>query len=343
VGGVEVGGEVGVLAPRQEDVGVVGAAVGVQAVQGRRRGGQVARHEGAVRQPGAQPPDLRRFGPGERVPVGRPGHRVADRGEQVGAQRQRPGPVGPAGVRPGRLHQRQRVPVGTHAGGSLGRPHQVRHGVRGRAGPDQVVADAGGRGVQLDQPPRGVAVHLAAPVRRDLLDERVPDEAVAEAVARAGGLDDPRGQRGVEVAEGLLLGQPGQGDELVGVERRPGYRHPLEDVARGRTQAAEHARPERLGPILPASRVRPGCGPAGQLGHKERDAPAQRRDQPDQVGRGVGEVTADERRGVAIAERAQAELGRAVPVDEAPEDVRQRAGRRNRAVREDDAHRLIAG
>jgi hypothetical protein len=62
-------------------------------------------------------------------------------------------------------------------------------------------------------------VHLATPVGRDVAGERVPDEAVPEPVARARGLDDPRGQGVVEVAEGLRLGQPGQRNELVGVER----------------------------------------------------------------------------------------------------------------------------
>jgi hypothetical protein len=132
VGGVEVRGEVGVLAPGQEDVGV-GTAVGVEAVQGRRRGGQVARYDGAVRKPGAQPLDRRRLGLAERFPVGRHGRRVTERGQQVGAQRQRPGPVRSCGVRPGRIHQRQRVPVGPDGGLGRGGPQQVRHGVRARA------------------------------------------------------------------------------------------------------------------------------------------------------------------------------------------------------------------
>ena len=75
-GGVEVGGEERVLAPREEDVGIVGAAVGVEAVQGGRRRGEIARHDRAVRQPGAQPLRIRGTGPAECFPVGRPsGHR----------------------------------------------------------------------------------------------------------------------------------------------------------------------------------------------------------------------------------------------------------------------------
>ena len=97
-------------------------------------------------------------------------------------------------------------------------------------------------------------------------------------------------------------------------------------------------------PVAPSFPAGSGAGrrPPGELGHQERDAPAQRRDQLDQLGRGVGDVTADERRGVAVGERAEPELGRAVPVDEASPGRLQRARRRNRAVREHDAHPLAA-
>ena len=262
-GGVEVGGEERVLAPGQEDVGVVGAAVGAESVQSGRGRGEVARHDRAVRQPGPQPPRIRGAGPAQRFPVGRPGHRVADRGEQVGAQRQRPGPAGTGGVRPDRVDERQRVAVGADSGFRLGRPHQVRHGVRARAGRQEVVADPHGRRAQLDQAPGGVAVDLAAPVLGDVAGQRVPDEAMAEPVARARGLDDPRGQGVVEMAEGLRLGQPGQRDELVGVERRAGHRHPLEHLAGGRPQPGEHAGLQRRRPVRPGRQgSAPAMGPA---------------------------------------------------------------------------------
>ena len=80
----------------------------------------------------------------------------------------------------------------------------------------------------------------------------------------------------------------------------------------------------------------------GELGHQERDAPAQGRDQPDQLGRGFGDVAADVCRGVTVGERAESELGRAVPVDEAPPRRLQGICRRNRAMREHDAHPLTA-
>ena len=73
-----------------------------------------------------------------------------------------------------------------------------------------------------------------------------------------------------------------------------------------------------------------------------RDTPAQGRDQPDQFGRGLGDVAADERGGVAVGQRTEPELGRAVPVDEAPPRRLQGICRRNRAMREHDAHPLTA-
>jgi hypothetical protein len=82
------------------------------------------------------------------------------------------------------------------------------------------MADPHRRRAQLDQAAGGVAVDLAAPVLGNVAGERLPDEAVPEPVARARGLDDPRGQGVVEMAESLRLGQPGQRDELIRVERR---------------------------------------------------------------------------------------------------------------------------
>jgi hypothetical protein len=233
---------------RARNFGVVGAAIGGEVSQGRLRREQVARHDRAVRQPGLEPPALGGPGTAERLPVGRPGRLVADRGQQVGPQRQRPGPVRLGGVRADRVRQGQRLAVGAEGGLGLGRLEQMRHGVRGHAARQQVVADARGRGAKLDQPTTGVAVDLAAPVRRDGLGQRLPDEAVTEPVARGGGLDEFRGQGVVEVAEGLLLGQPGQRDELVGVETGSGHGYPLEDLAGSRPQPGQQAGLEGLGP-----------------------------------------------------------------------------------------------
>jgi hypothetical protein len=146
---------------------------------------------------------------------------------------------------------------------------------------------------------------------------------------------------------------------------------PSIDLPGGWPHPGEHAGLQGPRPILPGDGVRAGAGnehsPAGELGHQERDAPGQGRDQPDQLGRGFGDVAADEGRGVTVGERAEPELGCAVPVDEAPprrlqpmsgrhrrgqpirgqpirgQPIRgQQSRRRNRAVREHDAHPLAA-
>ena len=69
----------------------------------------------------------------------------------------------------------------------------------------------------------------------------------------------------------LRLGQPGQRDELVGVERRSDHRHPLQHFARRRRDAADHVGVERLHPLRLVS-----GGPAGaaRCRHRERDAAA---------------------------------------------------------------------
>ena len=95
----------------------------------------------------------------------------------------------------------------------------------------------------------GVAVDPAPPVGRDVVEQRVAHEAVAEPVAGARRLDDQRGEGGVEVVERVVLGQPGQGDELVGVERRADDGHPLQHLARRRRDAADHVGVERLHPL----------------------------------------------------------------------------------------------
>ena len=102
------------------------------------------------------------------------------------------------------------------------------------------MTDTSRRRLQLDQAVGGVAVDAASPVRRNVLEQRVADEAVAEPVADARGLDDARGERVVEVVERVVFGQPGQRDELVGVERRADDRDALQHLPRGRGDAADH-------------------------------------------------------------------------------------------------------
>ena len=65
----------------------------LEAVERGRRGLEVARHHRAAGEPDPQPADGRRVGAVERLAVRRRGHRVADRVQQVAAQRQRGRPV----------------------------------------------------------------------------------------------------------------------------------------------------------------------------------------------------------------------------------------------------------
>ena len=94
-----------------------------------------------------------------------------------------------------------------------------------------MVADASRRRAELRQPVGGVAVDATAPVRGDVLEQRVADEGVAEAVADRLRFDEPGGDRGVEMVIGIGGGERRQGDELVGVEGRAGDGDALENLA----------------------------------------------------------------------------------------------------------------
>ena len=105
---------------------------------------EVARHHGAAGEPDAQPPHRVRLGAVERLPVRRRRHRVADRVEQVAAQRQRRRPVArrwragaprrPAPARRGRRRPRPRSRP--RAGGTARRRRRRRTGAGGgRCGP----------------------------------------------------------------------------------------------------------------------------------------------------------------------------------------------------------------
>ena len=131
---------------------------------------------------------------------------------------------------------------------------------------------------QLDQAAGGVAVDPATAVGRHVVEQRVAHEAVAEPVAGARRLDDQRGEGVVEVVERLLLRQPGQRDELVGVERRADDGDPLQHLAGRRRDAADHVGVERLHPLRLVGRA------AGELVHRERDAATERGDLLDQLG-----------------------------------------------------------
>jgi hypothetical protein len=76
----------------------------------------------------------------------------------------------------------------------------------------------------------GVAVDAPAPVGGHVGGEGVADQAVPELVVGAGVFDHPGVERGVEMGEGLVIGQVGERHELVGVEGRAEDRDPLQDV-----------------------------------------------------------------------------------------------------------------
>ena len=131
----------------------------------------------------------------ERLPVGRRGHRVADRVQQVAPQREGRRPVGPGGVRTDGVDQRQSVAVRADGRVGLGRAQQVGHGVARLARLEEVVPDAGSGRIELDQALGGVAVDPAATVRRHVVEQRIADEPVSEPVAGARGFDHQRGER----------------------------------------------------------------------------------------------------------------------------------------------------
>jgi hypothetical protein len=87
--------------------------VGVEAVECGRGGLEVARHHRAASEPNSEPAYLSGFRPVEGLPVGGDCHRVADRVEQVAAQRQRGGAVRAGCVRHECVDERERVSVGT--------------------------------------------------------------------------------------------------------------------------------------------------------------------------------------------------------------------------------------
>ncbi len=183
---------------------------------------------------------------------------------QVGPQRQGPGAQRALDVGLDPFDELEGVAVGADGGLALGGSDQVRAGGGGVAGLDQVVADAGRGRTQGFQPGGGVAVDTAAPVGGDIGRQGVTDQAVPELVVGAGVGDDAGVQGGVEMGEGVVVGQVGERDELVGVEGRAEHGHPLQDVP---SLGAEGGERDRVGGLLPG---RGGPGPAGQLDDRER-------------------------------------------------------------------------
>ena len=176
----------------------------------------------------------------------------------------------------------------------------MRAGGGGVAGLDEVVADAGRRRTQGFQTGGGVAVDPAAPVGGDIGRQGVTDQAVPELVVGAGVCDDAGVEGGVEMGEGVVVGQVGERDELVGVEGRAEHGHPLQDVP---GLGAEGGERDRVGGLLPG---RGGPGPAGELDDGERRSARQLHDAGHGVGGGVGLVAAGQLLGLRGCERRRA-------------------------------------
>src|SRR4026209_1667708 len=103
-----------------------------------------------------------------------------------------------------------------------------------------MMADTCRGSLQFDQAAGGVAMNPPTSMGRYVVEERVAHEAVAESIARARGVDDQCPGRSVEGCGSPPLRQARQGDELVGVERRPDDRHPLEHLTRRWSDATDH-------------------------------------------------------------------------------------------------------
>ena len=182
------------------------------------------------------------------VPVGDRGGGVAQREQQVGPQRQGPGSQRALYVGLDPLDEVESVAVGADGGLALGRSDQVRSGGGGVARLYQVVADAGRGRAQGFQTGGSVSVDMAAPVGGDIDRESVADQAVPELVVRAGVCDDTGVEGGVEMDEGVVVGQVGERHELVGVEGRAQHSHSLQDVPGLRAEGGQR---DRVGGPLP--------------------------------------------------------------------------------------------
>ena len=117
------------------------------------------------------------------------------------------------------------------------------------------------------EPLGGVSVDAAATMGRQVVEQRIAHQRVAEAVAGARRLDDQRGERAIEVIERHVAPDtPDERDELVGVERGADDRDSLQHLTGGWLDAGDHVRVERLHPLGLGGRA------SGELVHRERDA-----------------------------------------------------------------------
>ena len=285
------------VAAGEQDRRVVGAAVELQPVEGGLGRLQVAGHVPPAPQPAGP---RRRVGPGaERLPerARAPGSPPApSRSARSTSTRQ----VGAGGVvpaargSPARRGTRQR-------GLRLGRPEDEGTAAP-RPRPNEVVGDrAGERG----RPLRAAAARRCADRRRcgPAAEQRLPHQRVAEPYPSPVRRSAPSAGPG-PAARTRLLGPPGQGDELVGVEDRA--EHATE--ARPPEWRRQPRRPRRGG----AGRRRPGPSPP------RRTAAPGPAHTPSRVGGSALGRTGGQRRGVRGAERGGRAYGHAPPEQARP-------------------------
>ena len=205
----------------------------------------------------------------------------------------------------------ERVAVGADRRLGLGGAQQVGHGLDVGAGLEQVVADAGRGGVQLDQPAGGVAVDAAPPVGGDVVEERVADEPVAEPVAGLVGstIDAARASSRWSNASSSGSAERATNSSVSNDEPTTATRCSTSRVAGA------------MPPIMLASRdcTHSGSSAARRASSfgRERDAAAERGDLLDQLGRGIGDVAGNEGRDVVLVEGRELDVGHAVAGDQA--------------------------
>ncbi len=245
---VEVGAEEGGVALGEEDLAVVGAAVERHPVEGGVGGLDVAGHDRATRQPGAQPAAVVRRGELQRLAERADRGRVAERHEHVGAQGGQPGAVRARGARPGGVDQR-RARRGTRRATLPSRPPR---GGGGRPGARRRRGRGGGR---------------CAPARR---------RPMTGARRRHGG-SDGAGAAAHRGATPRAPGDGGSGSRSSPVRARRGRwpdrgaRTPRRRAARSGRRTRRCRTPSRSTPRAAGAR---GCRPGSRRRRRRRSMPS---------------------------------------------------------------------
>ena len=189
----------------------------------------------------------------------------------------------------------------------------------------------------MDQAVGGVAVDETEAVRRQTIEERIPDDGVSEPVARTGRIEDAGSEGVVESGVGVEIIEARDGDELVGVEADAHDGHPLEGRSGGWIDPSDDVGVERDHPAGLQRR------PPGQLGHRERRAAAERLDGAQHVVGRVGRDPAHEHVDLVRRQRSGHQLCRAVTAEKAPAHLLQPAAGRDGSVSENQADPVLVG